>query len=346
MAVLYLIEQNTILRKTSERLRLCKMRTPGQRKSGVTQGEVLLELPCADIEQVMLFGNVQVTTQTLQQMLRHGIEFSIFSFSGQLLGHLTPPESKNIQLRIAQFEKYHQPDFCLELSKTIIRSKILSMLQLLRTHQSNHPGAFEPGEIQKLNKFIERVEAANNLDSLRGYEGSATALYFSLLGKMFKTPWQFTHRSRRPPQDPVNAVLSFGYVIVNAELQSLLDGVGFDPFLGFYHQVSYGRPSLALDLLEEFRHSLVDRLALSLFNLGNFTEADFYKPPKGGIYLNTAGKRKFFIGYEKRLGRFRSATDGSSGQDGFRKIFQQQISNLSKTILTNTPFQTVNTKKT
>jgi CRISPR-associated protein Cas1 len=343
MAVLYLIEQNTILRKTSERLRLCKMRTPGQRKSGVTQGDVLLELPCADIEQVMLFGNVQVTTQALQEMLQHGIEFAIFSFSGQLLGKLTPPETKNIQLRIAQFEMYHQTGFCLELSKTIIRSKISSMLQLLRTHQSNHPGLFDPGEIQKLNKFLELAASADNLDSLRGYEGSGTALYFSLFGKMFKPPWQFTLRSRRPPQDPVNAVLSFGYVIVGAELQSLLDGVGLDPFLGFYHQVSYGRPGLALDLLEEFRHALVDRLALALFNLGKFSESDFYKPPPGGVYLSTSGKRKFFEGYEKLLGQFGSATDTAAQKTGgFRKIFQQQISQLTKTILKQAPYTPIN----
>jgi len=158
---------------------------------------------------------------------------------------------------------------------------------------------------------------------------------------MFKPPWQFARRSRRPPQDPVNAVLSFGYVIVGAELQSLLDGVGLDPFLGFYHQVSYGRPGLALDLLEEFRHSLVDRLALALFNLGTFTETDFYTPPNGGVYLNTSSKRKFFQGYEKRLGQFGSATVGVTTQDGFRKIFQQQIVNFSKTIVNQEPYHPV-----
>ena len=160
---------------------------------------------------------------------------------------------------------------------------------------------------------------------------------------MLKAPWTFTGRTRRPPKDPVNAVLSFGYVIVGAEIQSLLDGVGFDPFLGFYHQTSYGRPGLALDLLEEFRHCLVDRLALSLFNMGILNENDFYNPPNGGVYLNTAGKSKFFRQYEKMLGQLTAPTDTEGTKKGFRSLFQKQINALNKTIQQDQPYQMLNT---
>jgi CRISPR-associated protein Cas1 len=188
-------------------------------------------------------------------------------------------------------------------------------------------------EIDALEELITRADSAANLDTLRGHEGSATAAYFRLFGRMLNPPWTFTTRTRRPPKDPVNAVLSFGYVIVGTELQALLDGVGFDPYLGFYHAIEYGRPGLALDLLEEFRHPLVDRLALNLFNLGSMTQQDFAPQAAGGIYLNTSGKKKFFVQYERMLGELAAATDTAEKPSGFRAIFQNQITQLSKAIL-------------
>ena len=190
--------------------------------------------------------------------------------------------------------------------------------------------------------LVERAENAATLDSLLGYEGSATAAYFQLFGRLFNPPWTFTTRSRRPPKDPVNAVLSFGYVIVGAELQALLDGAGFDPYLGFYHAIEYGRPGLALDMLEEFRHPLVDRLALNLFNLGVMTPPDFAPQAEGGIYLNTAGKKKFFAQYERMLGELAAATDAAGKPRGFRAAFQEQIAALMKAMQQNVdyvPFQ-------
>jgi len=203
-------------------------------------------------------------------------------------------------------------------------------------------------EIDAIETLVDRAENAANLDSLRGYEGAATAAYFQLFGRLFNPPWIFTTRSRRPPKDPVNAVLSFGYVIVGAELQALLDGAGFDPYLGFYHAIEYGRPGLALDMLEEFRHPLVDRLALNLFNLGVMAQPDFAPQPEGGIYLNTAGKKKFFTQYERMLGEWAGpkalagATDPANKTRGFRAAFQEQIAALSKAVLAGpdyAPFQ-------
>ena len=294
--------------------------------------EIVLELPCEDIDQVMLFGNVQVTMQALQQLLRHGIELAIFTFSGKLLGQLTPPKSKNIDLRIAQFEKYKDQEFILDLAKRIVRAKLTNASILIHKHSWNQPGLFAEDELNKMDKFIERAQSAKTLDELRGYEGSGTACYFKLFGRMLKAPWKFKKRTRRPPQDPVNAVLSFGYVIVGAELQSLLDGVGFDPYLGFYHSSNYGRPSLALDLLEEFRHSLVDRLALNLFNLNIIHKEDFYRPPDGGVYLNFSGKKKFFEQYERMIGEYSAETDSAQKSKSFRALFQKQVQSLASSL--------------
>jgi hypothetical protein len=155
----------------------------------------------------------------------------------------------------------------------------------------------------------------------------------------FNPPWKFAGRSRRPPQDPANAVLSFGYVIVGAELQSVLDGVGFDPYLGFYHQLDYGRPSLALDLLEEFRHSLVDRLTLNLFNMNILNNDDFFNPPKGGVYLNISGKRKFFQHYERLIGEYLPSAGIDPKAKAFRAIFQQQVQALAKAVQGEADYQ-------
>ena len=166
------------------------------------------------------------------------------------------------------------------------------MLTILKGYQKHHPQSFSQDELKQLEILSQQSTTATTNETLLGIEGAAAAAYFKLFGRMLKPPWKFEGRNRRPPKDPVNAVLSYGYVIIGSQIQSLLDGAGFDPYLGFYHATVYGRPSLALDLLEEFRHVLVDRLALNLFNLGILNEEDFYVPPEGGVYLSTSGKKK------------------------------------------------------
>src|SRR4051794_2333844 len=146
----------------------------------------------------------------------------------------------------------------------------------------------------------------------------------------------FPGRQRRPPRDPVNALLSFGYVLVGNELQSLLDGIGFDPYIGFYHRLDYGRPSLALDLLEEFRPSLVDRLTANLLNLGVIQAKDFQRTPEGGLYLNREGKKRYFAEYEKLLNEPFVLDDGSAT---FRELFRRQAERLAAALTRGEPYE-------
>ncbi len=339
MATLYLIEQNTVLRKSGKRLLFCK-RPPGNRRSpGVRQGDILIDLPCEDVDHVMIFGNVQLTTQVMHQLLTHGIETAIFSWHGRLLGQLTPPAGKNIVLRQAQFQKYDDIRFRLEWSKALVDHKIHTSLQILRGYLSNHPGIFSTDELQSIERIRAEVNQTQTLTSLLGQEGAASAIYFRLLGRMLPEDWQFDGRSRRPPLDAPNAVLSFGYTIVGSELQALLDGTGFDPYLGFYHEIHYGRPSLALDLLEIFRHAFVDRLMLRLFNLGILQAEDFAPVAKKGIYLITSGKKKFFRQYEKMAGGYRGETLKKDPGGLFRRAFQAQVQALIKTIMNDAPIE-------
>lgn len=228
--------------------------------------------------------------------------------------------------------------FALRFAKAVVRNKINNAANMLRERRRNQPDSIASAEVDALTELIGRAENAATLESLRGHEGAATAAYFKLFGKMLNPPWAFTTRTRRPPKDPVNAVLSFGYTIVANELQSLLDGIGFDPYAGFYHVAEYGRPSLALDLLEEFRHSLVDRLALHLFNQNVFAAADFQNVAAGGVHLNREGQKKFFRGYERYLGDYHGSPPGAS-VGHFRRHFKNQAYKLAKAIQEKSDYQ-------
>lgn len=329
MATLYLTEQGAVLRKSSDHFIIEKSKVK------------LQELPGADVDHVMIYGNIQVTTPALWELAEHGIEIAFFTQSGKLLCQLTPPWPKNLPLREAQWRRRFEPEFVLRLSQAIVTGKLNNALAVIRDYQHNHPELDCAAELAAIEAAQTKAEGAATRDSLLGLEGSAAAAYFKVLGRMFMPPWQFATRTRRPPRDPVNAVLSFGYVIVGNELQSLLDGIGFDPYAGFYHATEYGRPSLALDLLEEFRHSLVDRLALHLFNQNVFTTTDFQNLSAGGVHLNRDGQKKFFRGYERYLGAYRDQPAPSS-VGYFRQHFKNQAQKLAKAIQENgdyTPFQ-------
>ena len=341
MATLYLVEQNTILRKSGDRLLVCAKPPGASVKPGVRQSDIILELPCEDVNHVMIFGNIQLTTQAMHQLLRHGIETAIFSTHGELLGQITPPAAKNILLRKAQYHKYDDSEFRLNFSRHLVQQKIKYSMSLLKEFRHNHPKLDVEMEMKMLDKASINALAAKNLKSLLGIEGSASASYFKVLGKMLPSKWQFSGRTRRPPKDPSNAVLSFGYTIVTSELRAMLDGVGFDPYLGFYHEIDYGRPSLALDLVEIFRHSFIDRLALKLFNLNILNENDFSNVAQNGIYLANSGKIKFFKQYEKMAGTYMSDDNPQASGKGFRKEFQKQVQNLADTLTKNTQFELV-----
>jgi CRISP-associated protein Cas1 len=338
MSALYLIEQNTVLRKSGDRLLLCRKPPKARNSPGVRETDIAAEWPCADVDHVMVFGNVQITTQAMQHLLESGIETAIFTLHGRLLGQLTPPGGKNIFLRQKQYEKSGDEAFALELSKSIVRKKIQDGLEILREFHKNHPESFLSGELDGFETACRKLDEVSNLDSLRGYEGSASALYFKLLGRIPPPEWRFSVRSRLPPKDPANAVLSFGYTIAASELGSILDGVGFDPYLGFYHQIQYGRPSLALDLVEMFRHSMIDRLMLKLFDLGVLDQTDFETVAKGGVYLSAGGKKKFFLHYEKLAGKYRGDTPGEEPGGSFRRMFQDQAAALAATVKDDKPF--------
>lgn len=321
MPTLYLTEQGAVLKKEGRRLVVEK------------QGEKLLDVPLIKIDAILIYGNVQVTTQALSLLFESGVETAFLTMEGKLKGQLTPIKSKNVPLRMAQYRRAHEREFKLKVARTIVRAKIENSISVLRRYQYNHPEVDFTDRVKKLDRFLQSLERKTEAQTLLGVEGSATVEYFSGLKEMFRGELRFQGRNRRPPRDPVNSLLSFGYVLVFNELTSLLDAMGFDPYIGFLHGIDYGRPSLALDILEEFR-AAVDRFVLTLCNKRVFKPEDFEDRPASedgavkGVYLKKEPLKKFFVEYERWIGEKR-------GKDrlSFRDRFRLQSQRMSKAIL-------------
>ncbi len=325
MANLYLTEQNSILRKTGDRLIVQK------------DDEILLDVQCHKIEAVLIFGNVQFTTQAVHELFEHGIEMAILTRTGKLVGQITSPSTKNIALRLQQFKKYWDNGFRLSLSKSIVEGKIKNALHVIRLFSYNH-GELDFGtETSLLKTRLDDVKSATQIDQLFGLEGSAARTYFDAFSKMLLDKFGFPGRKKHPSTDPVNALLSFSYTMIFNEISSLLDGLGFDPYLAYYHSIDYGRMSLASDLMEEFRAPIADRLTLHLVNNRIFKQDDFYTTPQEGVYLKRESLKRFFVEYEGALNN-EFIHPETREKTTYRKCFRLQAERLAVTLQNDSPY--------
>ncbi len=317
MANLYITEQGAVLRKTGDRLIVQK------------EEETLLDIQCSKVDAVLIFGNVQFTTQAVHELFEHGIEMAILTRTGRLIGQITSPATKNIELRVQQFQKYQDEGFKFRFSKTIVKGKIRNSLQALRSFSYNHPEIGFREEIGGIERAEMNLDQQNTIEALNGAEGTAARYYFKAFSKMILGGFSFDGRKKYPAPDPVNALLSLGYTMIFNEISSLLDGMGFDPYLGYYHKVDYGRASLASDLQEEFRAPITDRLTLKLINDKMLCVEDFYRNPQGdGIYLKREALKKYLAAYEDYINREFSHPE-TKEKTSFRKCFRMQIEKLA-----------------
>ncbi|MDA8137824.1 MAG: CRISPR-associated endonuclease Cas1 [Desulfobacteraceae bacterium] len=327
MAYLYITEQNSCLRKTGDRLLVKK------------EEETLLDVQCHKIQGVLIFGNVQVTTQAVHELMEHDIELAILTRTGRLVGQLTSPATKNIELRLKQFRRYDDPGFCLSYAKALVAAKIGNSRNVVLAHTRNHPQPALTAAAEALERARQSTSQATALDALRGIEGTAARTYFGALAAMIRTDLPFEGRRKRPPTDPVNALLSLGYTMLFNELAALLDGLGFDPYLGYFHTVDYGRASLAADLMEPFRAPVTDRFTLNLLNLGMFKKGDFKENPRGGaIYLREEALKRYFAEYESFMNREHSGPAMEAGVT-LRACMRHQAERLAAALRENHPFE-------
>ncbi len=327
MANLYLTEQQSILRKTGDRLIVQK------------DDEILLDVQCHKIDAVLLFGNVQFTTQAVHELFEHGIEMAILTRTGRLVGQITSPATKNITLRIQQFRKYEDDGFRLRLAKEIVAGKINNSLHIIRMFSYNHPDIDLKDESTALGAKLTGIKAADRIDQLLGIEGDAAKTYYNGFGKMLLGEFGFTGRKKRPPTDPVNSILSLSYTMIFNEIASLLDGLGFDPYLGYFHSVTYGRASLAADLMEEFRAPVADRLTLRLVNNRVFSRDDFRTNPRGGaVYFKREPLKRYFVAYESMLNN-EFMLPATGARTTLRKSFHRQAELMAATIRDDVPYE-------
>lgn len=263
------------------------------------RGEQIATAKLLDISNLSIFGNVQVTAQATRELLERGIPICHFTYGGWLKGVTASMGHKNVELRLAQFRAASDRLMSLSIAKEIVVAKVRNCRVLLRRNYQDSPAA----ALKELERLAKTVPGASSLQSLLGIEGAAARVYFSHFGAMLRvqgTEFDFRTRNRRPPRDPVNAVLSFLYSMLIRQVMVSAMSVGFDPFLGFYHQPKYGRPALALDLAEEFRSIISDSVALRLFNNLELKESSFIQRA-GAVSLTQDGRKTVIRAMERRL---------------------------------------------
>lgn len=266
-------------------------------------GEVVRELPLANIESLAVLGGVQVSTQALTVFAEHEVPVAFLSAAGRLVAMMDPLGPTSAAVRAAQVRVLDRPDRALELARAVILAKIANQRTLL---MRNHV-ALPPRIAAELQDCLTAAEQAATMDELRGHEGNAAAIYFAHFAGMFKgsaaalaARFDASGRQRRPPPDPVNAVLSFAYSMLTHECAAAARLASLEPTLGALHATRPGRPALALDLMEPFRPLIGDSLAVSMFNRGELAEGHFLDTA-AGCALTEAGRKAFFSAYGRRM---------------------------------------------
>ncbi len=271
-------------------------------RRGAEQGEIIQNVRLNEISQLLIYGNVSLTSAVIRELSDANIPIGFFSSGGWLSGRSEGLPHKNIELRRAQFRAAEDRDFCLKFARRIVSAKITNCRTMLRRNHTDVPREVLDG----LQASLREARNAQSLDSLLGIEGNAARLYFSEFSGMLKQPnenksyFHFEHRNRRPPKDPINALLSYTYGLLTKDLTLAVSFAGFDPLLGFYHQPRYGRCGLALDLMEEFRPLVADSVVLQCVNTGVVKPSDFIQN-SFGVTLEKTARKKVIQTYERRM---------------------------------------------
>ena len=322
MATMYVTEQGARIEKEYRRFLVTK------------EDEVLMAVPASRLSHVVLVGRVGVTTPALLALLREGVGLSLVSRAGQLRGRLAPPTGKNIPLRHRQYRRAQDPGFCLEVSRAVVSGKLRNCRALARRWARTRPG-IPRHLIERIDAAVDQAAQAQDLDALRGIEGAGTRNYFGVWRRALAPEAAgsvgFDKRTRRPPRDPANAMLSLGYTLLTDNLVTACEIVGLDPYDGFLHADKYGRPALALDLMEEFRPVIVDSVVLNIVNRGMLGAGDFRPGAEGGIYLRKEALGTFFRQYTARLNT-RVKHPGTGRRLTYQQWFEVQARALSRTI--------------
>lgn len=327
MATIYLIEQGSTIYKDHQRF-IIRIQ------------DNKIEVPIREVERILVFGNIQLTTPVISSCLEEQIIVLFLSKTGQYKGHLWSCDSVHFNNELVQFERRNDEQFKISVSQAIVRGKLMNSKQLLLRLNRKRKVPEVAKAILGITSDISALDSVDNLDTLRGYEGIGAARYFPAFGKLIaNSAFSFSQRHRQPPTDPVNSLLSFGYTLLFNNVLSLIIASGLSPYLGNLHYGENKKPYLAFDLMEEFRSPIVDSFVLKVINNSLLKQQDFESVvSNGGIYLSSSARRVFIQQFEKRMNEELSHPDLQS-QVSYRHAIQLQIGRYKRSLLSSVAYE-------
>lgn len=268
-------------------------------------GEKVLQVPALAIGSLVFFGSAAVSTGALALCAERGIAVAFLSRHGRFIARVSGPTSGNVLLRRDQFRATEDPNRSLFIARAVVLGKILNARALvLRAIRDHGDPTGELGDaVASMGRCAGLARKAESLDELRGVEGEAGRVYFGIFGNLIvrgEGEFRFLKRTRRPPLDPVNAMLSWTYALLARDVEAACEAIGLDPQMGFLHRDRPGRPGLALDLMEELRAPMADRVVLSLLNRRQVLPSDFETQPGGGVRMSEGARKLLITTYQKR----------------------------------------------
>lgn len=289
-----------------------------------------------EVSQLVLMGNIYVTTPCLHELMEREIPVTWHSYGGWFIGHTVGTGHKNVEIRTAQYRASFDSGMCLRLAKGLVVAKIQNCRTLLRRNWKE--GEAPETLLEDFKRDIDQARRVGSLPELLGVEGNAASRYFGQFRNLIRRSdsgeefaFDFTRRNRRPPTDPVNALLSYAYSLLVRTWTVSLSSVGFDPYRGFYHQPRYGRPALALDLMEPFRPLIADSSVIQAINNGEVKPTDFISAA-GSVALDKDGRKRFIAAFERRLGH--ETTHPVFGYKvSYRRLLEMQARLLARYLL-------------
>lgn len=322
MASLYLTEEGTHLTLKDNRIVI--------KKSSETLKEVSLE----KVDNIVLIGNISITSPLSIELLEREIPVNWLSSTGKFYGRLEPTTRVNIARQREQFRCSDNKDFLLELAKTFIAGKVKNCQVVLRRYNRNFEYEDVQENIEELKRYIIKISEAETIEQLLGYEGNSAKLYFNSLGKMVRDEFKFNKRTRRPPKDKFNCLLSLGYTLLLYEIYTAIINKGLHPYCSFLHKIRNGHPALASDLIEEWRPTIVDSLVMNLVQTKIITPDHFLPQDEttGGVFLTKEGLKIFIKKFEDRLKQLNSYLTYVDYPLSFRESLQFQVGALVKSI--------------
>jgi len=269
----------------------------------IKQGDNKLgQFPMLALQNILCFGQVSVSPGLMAACLESGVGLSFFTEFGKFQAQVMGMPKGNVLLRRTQYRWADDEEKSVSVARLMIAAKVGNCRAVLMREQRNHGASDSLAHAaEKMAALLENIRYARNVPQLMGLEGEAASVYFGVFNSLLRSQeFEFSGRVRRPPGDPVNALLSFAYVLLASECASALAGVGLDPYVGFLHQDRPGRKSLALDLMEELRAPLADRFVLTLINRGQIKVDDFVTEASGAVRLKDEARKTFLTAYQER----------------------------------------------